>query len=240
VKNTLLSLVATGALLLTSLSASADTIEKLQESLPGITKDQISASPVKGVYQLDLNDKFAYVTEDGNYLFTGELVDLEAGVNISQLQLGKKRVSKIAAIPDESFIVFPAKEKKYSVTVFTDIDCSWCRRFHEEIEDYNSKGIEVRYLLRPRSGPQAKSWQKADTVFCSKNQQRNLTKAKQGQEVSAKKCDKTPTMSNVALAQELGFMGTPVVLTEGGQYVGGYVAPAELLQKLQAEKSAGS
>lgn len=220
-----------------SVSLSANVPESLAKKLPNISVDQITESPVKDVYSVDLGERFAYVTGDGKYLFVGELIDMESGLNYSQVALGKKRVDTIAGIPEANFIVFPAKEKKHSITVFTDIDCTWCRRLHSEISDYNDMGIEVRYLLRPRSGPQSKSWQKADAVFCSKNQQKNLTRAKQGIDITMKTCKDSPTKFNVETAEKLGLMGTPVVLSEGGQYLGGYVAAAELIEKLDAEKA---
>lgn len=227
------------ALSVSGFSLSADVHEKLAEKLPSVQKDQIAATLANDIYSVDLGDKFAYVTKDGNYLFTGDMIDLTAGVNLSQMELGKKRVKTIATIPENNFITFPAKgEKKHSITVFTDIDCTWCRRLHAEIADYNERGIEVKYLMRPRSGPQSNSWQKADSVFCSKNQQKTLTKAKQGQEIKINKCgDKTPTMDNVILAESMGFMGTPVLLSEEGMYLGGYVAPEELASKLDAVKT---
>lgn len=225
--------------LFASFNLSADIYDNLVEKLPSVQKDQIAKTTVDGIYSVDLGDKFAYVTEDGNYLFTGDMVDLKAGVNISQMELGKKRLNTIEKIPSENFVIFPAKgKKKHSITVFTDIDCSWCRRFHAEVEEYNKRGIEVKYLMRPRSGPQSKSWQKADSVYCSKDSLRTLTAAKQGQEIKINKCEgKTPTMDNVIMSESMGFMGTPVVLSEGGMYLGGYVAPAELEEKLDALKA---
>jgi len=234
----LLKTISISAVFMASLSSVADIHEKLAEKLPSVQKNQIAQTDSKNIYSVDLGDKYAYVTEDGNYLFTGDMIDLTAGVNISQQELGKKRIKTISMIPDNRFITFPAQgKKKHSITVFTDIDCTWCRRLHAEIADYNKRGIEVRYLMRPRSGPQSNSWQKADSVFCSKDQQKTLTNAKQGQEIKLNKCKKTPTMENVVLAESMGFMGTPVVLSEQGMYLGGYVAPAELETKLNSAKA---
>ena len=220
-----------------TLSTNADVREDLANKLPNISPEQITPSPVKDVYAIDLGERFAYVTADGKFLFSGELIDMELGVNHSQIELGKKRVDTIASIPERNFIVFPAKDKKHSVTVFTDIDCTWCRRLHAEIESYTDLGIEVRYLLRPRSGQQSKSWQKADSVFCSKNQQKTFTRAKQGQDITVKTCENSPVKENVIMSEKLGFMGTPVVLSEGGQYLGGYVAADQLIKKLDTEKA---
>lgn len=220
----------------------ADVREDLAGKLPNISKDQIAKSPVKDVYSVDLGDRYAYVTADGKFLFVGQLINMENGSNYTELALGKKRIDTISSIPKKNFIVFPAKEKKHSITVFTDIDCTWCRRLHAEIDGYNDLGIEVRYLLRPRSGQQSKSWQKADAVFCSKNQQKSLTNAKQGMEVKVSpslklKACKTPVKEIVILSEELGFMGTPVILSEGGQHLGGYLSPDDLIKKLDVEKA---
>ena len=50
-------------------------------------------------------------------------------------------------------ITFSPEEVKYSVSIFTDIDCTYCRRLHSEIDEYLAAGIEVRYFLYPRGGP---------------------------------------------------------------------------------------
>jgi len=218
-------------------SSDAEVAAHLVTKLPNVTTDQIEPSPVSGIYSVDLVDKYAYVTADGKYLFVGELIDMETGLNHTQVGLGKKRVETIAAIDEKDFIVFPAKNKKHSITVFTDIDCTWCRRFHAEMDEYNELGIEVRYLLRPRSGQKSASWKKADSVFCSKNQHDDLTMAKQGKNIAIQACDKAPTKNTVRTAEKLGFMGTPVILSEGGQRLGGYVPAKTLIEKLDAEKA---
>ena len=212
------------------------TTEAIANKLPNIDASQIEQSPVEDIYSVDLGERYAYVTADAKYLFIGELLDMESGLNYTRMALGKKRIDTLNAIPEKNYIVFPAKDKKHSITVFTDIDCTWCRRMHAEIEDLNNSGIEVKYLLRPRSGQQSKAWQKADAVFCSKNQQKNLTRAKQGMDITMKTCKESPIMENVTIAQKLGFMGTPVVLSENGTQLGGYVEAAKLLQQLDLEK----
>ena len=212
------------------------TKEAIASKLPNIDASQIEKSPVDNVYSVDLGERYAYVTDDGKYLFIGELLDMETGLNYTRMALGKKRIDTLNAIPEKNYIVFPAKDKKHTITVFTDIDCTWCRRMHAEIEELNKLGIEVKYLLRPRSGQQSKSWKKADAVFCSKNQQKNLTRSKQGMDITMKTCDDSPVMENVTIAQNLGFMGTPVVLSENGTQLGGYVEATKLLEQLNLEK----
>ncbi len=235
--NQLTKLFISGIALLSFNIVHADaTIDAIASKLPSVDVSQIEKSPVANVYSVDLGERYAYVTEDAKYLFIGELIDMETGLNYTRLALGKKRIETLDAIPERNYIVFPAKDKKHSITVFTDIDCTWCRRMHAEIDVLNKLGIEVKYLLRPRSGQQSKSWKKADAVFCSKNQQKNLTRSKQGMDITMKTCENTPTMENVTIAQGLGFMGTPVVLSENGTQLGGYIEANKLLEQLDLEK----
>jgi len=214
----------------------AEVQTSLAKVLPNVQSTQIKETPVKDIYSVDLGDRFAYITGDGKYIFTGQLFDVESSVNYTELALGEKRVEKINAIPEEYYITFPAKNKKHSITVFTDIDCGYCRKLHNEIDELNELGIEVKYLLRPRSGPQSVSWQKADSVFCSKNQQKNLTRSKQGIDITVKTCDDAPTDQVVQVAQSMGFHGTPAILSELGSQLGGYLPAKELVERLDLEK----
>ena len=235
--NQLLKLFISGLAIFAFNVVHADaTKEVIASKLPNVDVSQIEKSPVESIYSVDLGERYAYVTDDGKYLFIGELLDMETGLNYTRMALGKKRIDTLHAIPEKNYITFPAKDKKHSITVFTDIDCTWCRRMHAEIDDLNNLGIEVKYLLRPRSGQQSNSWKKADAVSCSKNKQKNLTRSKQGMDITMKTCEGSPVMENVTIAQNLGFMGTPVVLSENGTQLGGYVEASKLLEQLNLEK----
>ena len=72
-------------------------------------------------------------------------------------------------------IVFSPEEKRFTVSVFTDIDCVFCRRLHNELDEYLAAGIEVRYLLYPRNGPTSPSWAKAEDVWCADDRNEALT-----------------------------------------------------------------
>ena len=82
-------------------------------------------------------------------------------------------------------LVFSPKDPKYTITVFTDIDCGYCRKLHSQMAEYNRLGIRVRYLFYPRSGPDTESWHKAEAVWCSANRNDALTRAKKGEEIKA-------------------------------------------------------
>ena len=83
-------------------------------------------------------------------------------------------------------IVYGPPTSKMTVTVFTDVDCGFCRKFHSQIADLNKAGVRVRYLMFPRTGPGTESWKKAEQVWCANDRRDALTRAKRGETIKSK------------------------------------------------------
>ena len=134
-------------------------------------------------------------------------------------------------------IVFKPKngEVKHRVTVFTDVDCGYCRQFHRDIDKVNALGIEVDYMSFPRTGPNTESWAKAEHVWCAKDRNAALTEAKLGGAVPDATCASTPVESQYNLGQLVGVRGTPAIFAENGQMLGGYLPPNQLLKLLEQQ-----
>ena len=142
------------------------------------------------------------------------------------------RLDALNDLGDQSMITFPAKDEKYVLTVFTDIDCGYCRKLHREMGDYNDRGITVRYLFYPRSGPDTPSFDKAESVWCSKDQNDAMTQAKMGANVSAKACE-NPVQAHYEAGQRLGVRGTPALIMPDGSVQPGYLPADRLLTLLE-------
>ena len=133
-------------------------------------------------------------------------------------------------------LVFGPKDPKYTVTVFTDVDCGYCRKLHSQIAEYNRLGIRVRYLFWPRSGPDTESWTKAEQVWCSANRGEALTRAKRGETLNAPtNCSGLPVAREYELGKEIGIRGTPAIVLGSGEMLPGYLPPAQLLQQLRGK-----
>ena len=131
-------------------------------------------------------------------------------------------------------LVFSPPNPKYTVTVFTDIDCAYCRKLHSQIGEYNKLGIRVRYLFYPRSGPGTDSWAKAEQVWCAKDRNDTFTRMKRGEEVPGpKQCKNTPVARDYDLGRKLDIGGTPALLLEDGELLSGYLPPAMLASHLR-------
>jgi thiol:disulfide interchange protein DsbC len=232
---TLLKLIA---LPLTFMAASALaedlTKEQLATQLNGIDVKDISDSPVPGVYQVSVGANVAYVTADGRYIIRGDIYDSATSANLTESTRAQARVAMLDSVDPASMIVFkPANGVvKHTVTIFTDIDCGYCRQFHREIDQVLALGIEVHYLFYPRTGPNTESWTKADHVWCAADHNAALTRAKLGGEVPDATCANTPVESHYALGQRIGVRGTPAVFNEKGDLIGGYLPPATLAKVL--------
>ena len=212
------------------------TKAQLADMLPGVAHEQVSDSPITGIYEVAIGTKVAYVSNDGRYLMQGELFDLDSNENLTETRRSAARVALLANLDDAQMIVFSPKQQpaKHSVLVFTDIDCGYCRRLHDEIEQINELGIEVRYAFYPRSGPGTVSWQKAGNVWCASDRNAALTRAKAGADVAAEKCEGTPVQSQYDLGQLAGVRGTPAIFTSSGEQIGGYLPAEAMLARLEA------
>jgi thiol:disulfide interchange protein DsbC len=168
-------------------SAQDLTKEQLATQLNGVAVEDISDSPLPGIYEVAVGANVAYVTKDGRYIIRGDIYDAETSANVSEETRSKARIAMLESVDPASMIVFkPAsREVKHKITIFTDIDCGYCRQFHREIDKVTALGIEVHYLFYPRTGPDTESWAKADQVWCAADHNSALTRAKLGGEIDA-------------------------------------------------------
>jgi thiol:disulfide interchange protein DsbC len=211
----------------------ADPRPLIVSKFPGTRVEDVRPTPIAGIYELIRGADIAYVTADGQYAFSGDLIELAKNDNLTETRRRDTRVKLIGAIPESDMLVFGPREPKYTVTVFTDVDCAYCRQLHSQIAEYNHLGIRVRYLFYPRTGPNTASWSKAEEVWCSSNRNEALTQAKRGGALAAKVCPDNPVARHYALGREFDLQGTPAIVLANGELISGYLPPVELAQHLK-------
>jgi thiol:disulfide interchange protein DsbC len=212
----------------------ATAIANILASFPEVDSDDISPSPIPGLYEVGIGASVSYISSDGRYLIRGDIYDSVTEENLTEARRTSVRVKAIENVGENSMIVFsPEPEQvKHTITVFTDIDCGYCRKLHRQIDDYNEHGIKVRYMFFPRSGPDTMSWYKAEHVWCADDRRSALTRAKAGEAVQSDGCGSTPVQQHYLLGQGFGISGTPAIIVDTGELIGGYVAPDELSKYL--------
>ena len=210
--------------------------QSMAKSMPSMKIDSVQASEVKGLYEVMVGANIFYVSEDGKYLLQGRLVDVAARKDLTEAKLSNARKLAIEKIGQENMIVFKPKIKKYTVTVFTDIDCGYCRKLRSEIDQYLAQGITIQYLFFPRAGKGSDSYNKAVSVWCAKDRNAALTDAKKGNTPPAKTCD-NPVDEHMQLGADFDVKGTPMIVTEKGNIYPGYLPAKQLVEALESEKN---
>lgn len=207
-------------------------------SVPGVKKEDIRPTPVAGVFEVRRGADIVYMSGDGQYVFTGDLYNVPSRNNLTEAHRRLLRQKLIDSIPESQMVIFSPPDPKYTITVFTDVDCAYCRELHRQIADYNRLGIRVRYIFYPRTGPNTESWHKAEQVWCSADRKAALTRAKLGQALDARLCADTPVAREYELGRAIGLEGTPGIVASNGAMVGGYLPPATLVSQLEQQRTA--
>lgn len=196
--------------------------------------DTVQKTPVAGLYEVSYGTQLFYVSADGRFLLQGDLVDLQSRTNLTEGRRSGARLTALKEAEDDMIVYAPKGKAKHTITVFTDIDCGYCRKLHSGMKEMNDLGIAVRYLAFPRAGVGSPSYDKAVSVWCAKDQRKSMDTAKANGELTPAKCD-NPVANHMALGQALGVNGTPALVLEDGRMLPGYMPPDRLLQVLEGK-----
>ncbi len=224
-----------------SISALADDSavrETLSRIIPGQAPDLIEETPYKGLYEVVYGSDIFYLSENGRYLFQGDMVDLTTQNNLTEARRTKGRLKLMDTVALDTRISFKPQggAPVHVVDVFTDVDCFYCQKLHNEMADYLNEGIEIRYLAFPRAGVGSHSYEKIVSVWCAKDQKAVMTLAKNKQQPEKRECD-NPVKEHMELGRQIGVSGTPALVFSDGTLMPGYL-PASQLRKILDEKIA--
>ncbi|WP_129774937.1 DsbC family protein [Peristeroidobacter soli] len=212
-------------------SADATIRAVIAKKFPDMKVDEVRPSPMKDIYEVQMGGEVAYVSGDGRFLIAGDMYEIDSRTNLTETGRQKARMSALSRLDEKDMIVFKPQKVKYTITVFTDVECGYCRKLHSEIAQLNDRGVQVRYLAYPRAGPGTDDWAKMEAVWCSTDRKKAITEAKAGKAVKAAQCA-TPIAKQFKLGEQLGVRGTPAIFTDSGEYIGGYLAPDQMVSKL--------
>lgn len=198
------------------------------------TVDDLAYLSEPDLYRARIGGRILYVTGDGRHMLNGELYDLDTRTNLTERAKTELRRDLLADLDPDTAITFPASGDRIgTVWVFTDIDCPYCQRFHARIDDYNARGIEVRYLAFPRRGPNSQTWNRTRAVWCADDPRAALSRAKSGNTPADVECDTDVVARHHALGRDIGLRGTPMIVTPDGRVLGGYRSPEALASSLR-------
>ena len=133
-----------------------DQIEKIISLIlpEGSQIESIEKSEFPGIYKVYFGDlQPIYVSEDGRYFLYGQMfkIDLQTASvgadlygsykslepsvkNLTDMDMFEKRRSLMKEIQESELITFKSINEKHSLTIFTDVDCGYCRKLHKQIK----------------------------------------------------------------------------------------------------------
>jgi len=207
----------------------------LLDAFPEANDAKISESVIQGLYTVSIGSQIFYMSQNGQFILQGDIYNVETGANLSEQDRISARKDFLNQLDENDMVIFAPDDFKHTVTVFTDVDCGYCRKFHSEIDEVMEQGIRVRYLFFPRTGPGKESWVKAEKVWCSQDRKRAITRAKQGKSLSAKVCSKTPVQKHYSVGQMFMVQGTPTMVSDKGKIIVGYLPASVLKDRLESD-----
>ena len=207
--------------------------EKIRELAPSAKSIAVSETQMNGILQVQVEGDIVYATDDGRFLLQGRVIDMDTREDLTEKAKSGVRKELLAGIDPSRQIDFVPSKTTYDLTVFTDIDCGYCRKLHSQMSEYNDQGIAIHYMAFPRAGIGSASYDKFVSVWCADDQQTALTAAKTGTDPEPKQCD-NPIAEQYQLGIALGVTGTPAIMTSDGQLIPGYVPPETLRERLDS------
>ncbi len=197
-------------------------INTATQYLPGFNSGRIEPSPIPGLYMLRYGPNIFYMSADGRYIVRGDVIDITEGSNLTEMARKKARIDSIISLKEDDMIVFSPEIVDATVTVFTDITCPYCAKFHQEVPKLNENGIKVRYLAYPRVGVPSPVAEDMASIWCADDRHQALTDAKAGLGVEPETCT-NPVKEHYDAGNKVGVEGTPTIVLEDGTMLGGYV-----------------
>lgn len=224
-----------GLALTASASADDKTAAQIKAELarayPELTATNVRPSPIPGLYEVELDSRVVYSTPDGRYLLVGDVLDVRSKRNLTEDMRGEIRMRLLNTLSEKDMLVIGPANAKRTLTVFTDVDCPYCARFHLDVPTLNQHGVKVRYLLFPRAGLNSDSYRRAVAVWCAEDRAKAIGIAKAGGKLNMKSCA-NPVERHYRLGQQLEIAGTPAIFLDNGKVLPGYIPAARLLALL--------
>ena len=227
-------------LIFSTILSSSD--EQIKDSLKNILPDgaiieSIELSPIPDIFAVYYGDiQPIYVTKDGSFFIFGDIYKINNNSisNVTEDNIAERRKFILNKIPSDELISFKSDNEQFSLIVFTDVDCGYCRKLHNQIEEYNELGISIHYAAFPRSGMGTSAFSKMVGAWCSNNPKDSITKLKNNKNLDLSFCDTQPVSKQYIIGQKLGVNGTPAIFSKDGVMFSGYVEPKELLLRLKS------
>ena len=180
--------------------------------------------------EIIVGSKSYFATHDGRYIFSGPIFDTKDRVDIVSAKENRHRSAFLNSQPNDLFVVYASDmQNSQELIVFTAIDCPYCRKFHNYMDEFNELGITIKYVMMPRGAVGSKAYKKTLSALCSNNAEKAITLAMQNRELVDVSCPSNRLESHIMLAKELSINSTPTIVLPNGALKLGLINPKQVV-----------
>jgi thiol:disulfide interchange protein DsbC len=213
----------------------------LKDIAPDINILDIRPIPLKGLWEVAVEGKgqkmILYIDFSKKYLISGSLVDIKTKANLTQERFNEINKTDVSQIPLDDALVMGEKDAKFRIIVFTDPDCPYCEKLHQEIKKVIEKRKDIAFAIKMFPLPFHKGADvKAKAIVCEKSLAL-LDDAFAKKPLPAPKCETKAIEENIKLAEKLGIRGTPAIILPGGNIIPGYKDANALIDLVDKQSS---
>jgi thiol:disulfide interchange protein DsbC len=200
--------------------------------------DEISKSPIAGLYEVRIGNEILYSDEKGDYMIfpsqdqaDGHIIDTRTKTDITGQKLDKLVGFDVPNLPFKDAIVIKQGTGARRLVVFEDPNCHYCKDVEKNLVAL--KDVTIYTFLIPILGPD--SVQKSRDIWCSKDAAKTwrswmITGVAPQREMG--RCDTAALTRNTALAEKHRVMGTPALVFDDGSRFGGFVELDKIEKRL--------
>ncbi len=201
-----------------------------------IDKQDIVGTQFDGVVEVIIRNPIdsLLVSADGRYIIQGDVIDLTKR-QIMPVSDKVKSIKKdlIKSINEDNKIIYPAANEKHVIHVFTDVDCPFCRKLHNNIDVMNDLGITIKLLAAPIASLHPNAQGKMEKIWCADNRNEAMDEYNEDKTIPDSKDCNNPVANQLAISKRLSVSGTPAIFLEDGSHLAGYLSPTALLKTIK-------
>ncbi len=203
---------------------------------PAAKIDSIKPAPMADWSEVALGTRIVYVSNDGVHLMNGSLYAAAEQKDLTEASQSALRASTIKKLPDIAKISFSPAKPDSRVTVFTAIDCGFCRELHKHMDGYHERGIAVDYVVIPRHPPGTPMDIATRQLYCETDAQNAFAAALENRIKDKATCEGKGYDAGAAMAQTLGIQSTPTVVFSDGSLGAGFLTPEQMAERVAAAR----
>ncbi len=206
--------------------------KNLSEKFPAFAKiDEVSKTPMNGLYEVRVGFDLFYTDEQGNYLLQGNLMDVRARRNLTEERISKLSEMDFDKLPLADAFKIVRGDGKRKLAVFEDPNCGYCKRFERDLTTVNN--VTVYLFLYPVLGPD--SIAKSRNIWCAKDKPKawNDWMLRNTAPANAE-CDIAALKRNREFGQKYNITGTPTLIFANGSRAPGAISAEEVEKMLVA------